>query len=137
MGSENQKNLNTDEMEESVDAIAKELEKSDSEVKKSGKKEKSPKKGKKQQQTGENKEDWVTLIFGENGEKVTEKGTPKSKQAKPEENKTEEKEIIWKKLSRKLPNQLHQSLNLKAKWRQNLHLGSPRELLNQLKRSWK
>jgi len=89
--SENQKNLNTDEMEESVDAIAKELEKSDSEVKKSGKKEKSPKKGKKQQQqTGENKEDWVTLIFGENGEKVTEKGTPKSKQAKPEENVTEE-----------------------------------------------
>jgi len=91
--SENQKNLNTDEMEESVDAIAKELEKSDSEVKKSGKKEKSPKKGKKQQQTGENKEDWVTLIFGENGEKVTEKGTPKSKQAKPEENKTEEEEM--------------------------------------------
>eukprot|EP00092_Neocalanus_flemingeri_P036308 GFUD01039530.1.p1 GENE.GFUD01039530.1~~GFUD01039530.1.p1 ORF type:complete len:1126 (-),score=436.20 GFUD01039530.1:24-3401(-) len=90
--SENQKNLNTDEMEESVDAIAKELEKSDSEVKKSGKKEKSPKKGKKQQ-TGENKEDWVTLIFGENGEKVTEKGTPKSKQAKSEDNKTEEEEM--------------------------------------------
>eukprot|EP00090_Calanus_glacialis_P002838 TRINITY_DN1209_c0_g1_i1.p1 TRINITY_DN1209_c0_g1~~TRINITY_DN1209_c0_g1_i1.p1 ORF type:complete len:1016 (-),score=414.02 TRINITY_DN1209_c0_g1_i1:154-3201(-) len=88
--SENQKNLNTEDMEESVDAIAKELEKSDSEIKKSGKKEKSPKKGKKQQQDGENKEDWVALIFGENGEKVTEKGTPKSKQAKPEENKTEE-----------------------------------------------
>merc|ERR1719431_2172742 len=90
--SENQRNLNTDEMEESVDAIAKELEKSDSEVKKSGKKEKSsPKKGKKQhQQTGENKEDWVTLIFGENGEKVTEKGTPKSKLLKADESKTEE-----------------------------------------------
>jgi len=88
--SENQKNLNTEDMEESVDAIAKELEKSDSEIKKSGKKEKSPKKGKKQQQDGENKEDWVALIFGENGEKVTEKGTPKSKLAKPEENKTVE-----------------------------------------------
>ena len=60
-------------------------------VKKAGKKEKSPKKGKKQQQDGENKEDWVALIFGENGEKVTEKGTPKSKQvSKPEDNKTEE-----------------------------------------------
>jgi len=89
--SENQKNLNSEEMEESVDAIAKELEKTDSEVKKAGKKEKSPKKGKKQQQDGENKEDWVALIFGENGEKVTEKGTPKSKQvSKPEDNKTEE-----------------------------------------------
>ena len=54
-------------MEESVDAIAKELEKSDSEVKKAGKKDKSPKKGKKQQTDGENKEDWVALIFGENG----------------------------------------------------------------------
>merc|ERR1719158_1819975 len=89
--SENQKNLNNEDMEESVDAIAKELEKSDSEVKKAGTKNKSPKKGKKQQQTdGENKEDWVALIFGENGEKVTEKGTPRSKLAKPEENKTEE-----------------------------------------------
>merc|ERR1711972_1287540 len=45
--SDSQKNLNTDDMEESVDAIAKELEKSDSEVKKSGKKDKSPKKEKK------------------------------------------------------------------------------------------
>merc|ERR1719445_1888826 len=89
--SENQKNLNNEDMEESVDAIAKELEKSDSEVKKAGTKNKSPKKGKKQQQTdGENKEDWVALIFGENGEKVTEKGTPRSKLAKPKENKTEE-----------------------------------------------
>merc|ERR1712013_406701 len=88
--SENQKNLNNDDMEESVDAIAKELEKSDSEVKKAGTKNKSPKKGKKQQQTEETKEDWVALIFGENGEKVTEKGTPRSKLAKPEENKTEE-----------------------------------------------
>lgn len=88
--SDNQKNLNTEDMEESVDAIAKELEKSDSEVKKAGKKDKSPKKGKKQQQDGESKEDWVALIFGENGEKVTEKGTPRSKLAKPDENKTEE-----------------------------------------------
>jgi len=88
--SENQKNLNNEDMEESVDAIAKELEKSDSEVKKAGTKNKSPKKGKKQQQTEETKEDWVALIFGENGEKVTEKGTPRSKLAKPEENKTEE-----------------------------------------------
>ena len=88
--SENQKNLNNEDMEESVDAIAKELEKSDSEVKKAGTKNKSPKKGKKQQQTEETKEDWVALIFGENGEKVTEKGTPRSKLAKPDENKTEE-----------------------------------------------
>merc|ERR1719431_1404780 len=88
--SENQKNLNNEDMEESVDAIAKELEKSDSEVKKAGKKDKSPKKGKKQQTDGENKEDWVALIFGENGEKVTEKGTPKSKLAKTEDNKPEE-----------------------------------------------
>merc|ERR1711915_373897 len=88
--SDNQKNLNTEDMEESVDAIAKELEKSDSEVKKAGKKDKSPKKGKKQQQDGESKEDWVALIFGENGEKVTEKGTPRSKLAKSDENKTEE-----------------------------------------------
>ena len=63
-----------------------------SEVKKFGKKVKSsPKKGKKQhQQTGENKEDLLTLIFGENGEKVTEKGTPKSKLLKADESKTEE-----------------------------------------------
>jgi len=47
----------------------------------------------KQQQTEENKEDWGTLIFGKYGEKVTEQGTPKSKQAKPEENKTEEAEM--------------------------------------------
>jgi len=62
-----------DDDEESVDAIAAELEKSDSEVKKTGgKKTKSPKKGGPKQ--GENQEDWVSLIFGENGEKVTEKG---------------------------------------------------------------
>jgi len=92
--SDSQKNLNTDDMEESVDAIAKELEKSDSEVKKSGKKDKSPKKGKKQQSEGDSKEDWVALIFGENGEKVTEKGTPRSKLNKTdteiEESKAEE-----------------------------------------------
>ena len=32
----------------------------------------------------------MTLIFGENGEKVTEKGTPKSKLLKADESKTEE-----------------------------------------------
>ena len=52
-----QQYLNNEDMEESVDAIAKELEKSDSEVKKAGKKDKSPKKGKKQQTDGENKEE--------------------------------------------------------------------------------
>jgi len=77
--SQQQENLKTEDMEESVDAIAKELEKTDTEVNKSGKKDsKSPKKGKKGgRQQGENKEDWVTLIFGENGEKVTEKGKKK------------------------------------------------------------
>merc|ERR1719481_2234544 len=77
LASEQQENLKPEEMdEESVDAIAKELEKPDSELKKTGKKDlKSPRKGKKG--PGETKEDWVTLIFGENGEKVTEKGRKK------------------------------------------------------------
>ena len=55
--------------EESVDAIAAELEKSDPEVKKAG--VKSPKKGsakKGPKKDGEKEEDWVSLIFGENGE---------------------------------------------------------------------
>ena len=65
-----------EEDEESVDAIAKELEKSDSDTKTSpgsGKKG-SPKKGKKPVSEEKSKEEWVNLIFGENGEKVTEKG---------------------------------------------------------------
>ena len=63
-----------DEGEESVDAIAKELEKSDSaDAKRSPKGAKgSPKKGKKPAMEGEkSKEEWVDLIFGANGEKVT------------------------------------------------------------------
>jgi len=75
LASKEQENLKADD-EESIDAIAKELEKPDIEVKKTGKKDaKSPRKGKKG--PGETKEDWVTLIFGENGEKVTEKGRKK------------------------------------------------------------
>ena len=69
-----------DEGEESVDAIAKELEKSDSsDAKKSPKGGKgSPKKGKKPAMEGEkSKEEWVDLIFGANGEKVTEGGKKK------------------------------------------------------------
>jgi len=69
-----------DEGEESVDAIAKELEKSDStDSKKSPKGGKgSPKKGKKPAMEGEkSKEEWVDLIFGANGEKVTEGGKKK------------------------------------------------------------
>merc|ERR1719225_2169490 len=65
-----------EEDEESVDAIAKELEKSDSDTKTSpgsGKKG-SAKKGKKPVSEEKSKEEWVNLIFGENGEKVTEKG---------------------------------------------------------------
>jgi len=72
-GKQQEKMKTVDDEEESVDAIAAELEKSDTEVKKSGgKKTKSPKKQGPRQ--GENQEDWVSLIFGENGEKVTEKG---------------------------------------------------------------
>ena len=57
-----------------MDAIAKELEKSDSaDAKRSPKGAKgSPKKGKKPAMEGEkSKEEWVDLIFGANGEKVT------------------------------------------------------------------
>jgi len=72
-GKQQEKMKTVEDEEESVDAIAAELEKSDTEVKKiGGKKTKSPKKGGPKQ--GENQEDWVSLIFGENGEKVTEKG---------------------------------------------------------------
>lgn len=69
----NMKDPEEDEEDESVDAIAKELEKQDSDVKKSGKKA-SPKKGKKPVSEEKSKEDWVNLIFGENGEKITDKG---------------------------------------------------------------
>jgi len=74
--SQKQKDFKPEDMEESVDAIAKELERPESDVKKSSKKDNSPK-GKGRKGQGENKEDWVTLIFGENGEKVTEKGKKK------------------------------------------------------------
>jgi len=83
--SESQKNLKEteedeeddgdEEDEESVDAIAKELEKSDSDKSPgSGGKKVSAKKGKKPVNEEKSKEEWVNLIFGENGEKVTEKG---------------------------------------------------------------
>ena len=79
--------------EESVDAIAAELEKSDPEVKKAG--VKSPKKGsakKGPKKEGEKEEDWVSLIFGENGEKVTEKGK-KVGEKKEGEGKDEAEEL--------------------------------------------
>merc|ERR1719150_2286854 len=74
-GKQQEKMEPVEDEEESVDAIAAELEKSDPEVKKAG--VKSPKKGsakKGPKKDGEKEEDWVSLIFGENGEKVTEKG---------------------------------------------------------------
>merc|ERR1712228_775350 len=64
-GKQQEKMKPVEDEEESVDAIAAELEKSDPE-KKAG--VKGPKK------EGDKEEDWVSLIFGENGEKVTEKG---------------------------------------------------------------
>jgi len=84
LASKEQENFKPDD-EESIDAIAKEMEKPDAEIK-SGKKDlKSPRKGRKG--TGEAKEDWVTLIFGENGEKVTEKGRKKGDDSKEEDDK--------------------------------------------------
>ena len=79
--------------EESVDAIAAELEKSDPEVKKAGVKspKKGPKKGPKKE--GEKEEDWVSLIFGENGEKVTEKGKKVGEKEKEGEDKAESGEL--------------------------------------------
>merc|ERR1712210_201547 len=80
-------------MGESVDAIAAELEKSDPEVKKAGVKspKKGPKKGPKKE--GEKEEDWVSLIFGENGEKVTEKGKKVGEKEKEGEDKAESGEL--------------------------------------------
>jgi len=77
---ESEEDEGDEEGEESVDAIAKELEKSDStDAKRSPKGAKgSPKKGKKPAMEGEkSKEEWVDLIFGANGEKVTEGGKKK------------------------------------------------------------
>ena len=100
--SQSQKNLKDpepeesgdDEDEESVDAIAKELEKSDSsDSKKSPKGGKaSPKKGgKKPVMEGEkSKEEWVNLIFGENGEKVTEGGKKKGEEKDAKEAKEDD-----------------------------------------------
>ena len=78
--------------EESVDAIAAELEKSDPE-KKAGVKspKKGPKKGPKKE--GDKEEDWVSLIFGENGEKVTEKGKKVGDKDKEGEDKAESGEL--------------------------------------------
>jgi len=75
-GDDDEEENEAEEDEESVDAIAKELEKSDSDTKTSpgGGKKGSPKKGKKPVSEEKSKEEWVNLIFGENGEKVTEKG---------------------------------------------------------------
>ena len=97
--SESQKNLKDPEEdeeqeesgeEESVDAIAKELEKSDGDSKKSPKGKGSPKKGKKSGNEEPSAEEWEKMIFGENGEKVTDKGRkvgdekPKDKEDGPE-----------------------------------------------------
>ena len=86
--SEGQKNLSIkdpadedEEDEESVDAIAKELEKSDGTS--PGKGKGSPKKGKKPVSEEKSKEEWVNLIFGENGEKVTDKGRKAGEEEKP------------------------------------------------------
>jgi len=88
-GKQQEKMKAVDDEEESVDAIAAELEKSDSEVKKTGgKKTKSPRKGGPKQ--GENQEDWVSLIFGENGEKVTEKGKKIGEKEKEGDKSSEE-----------------------------------------------
>merc|ERR1719445_2394628 len=100
--SESQKNLKEteedeedgdEEDEESVDAIAKELEKSDSDKSPgSGGKKMSAKKGKKPVSEEKSKEEWVNLIFGENGEKVTEKGVKGGKGGDAKETKAEGEE---------------------------------------------
>ena len=102
--SESQKNLKEteeeeeeedgdEEDEESVDAIAKELEKSDSDKSPgSGGKKMSAKKGKKPVSEEKSKEEWVNLIFGENGEKVTEKGVKGGKSGEAKETKADGEE---------------------------------------------
>jgi len=92
-GKQQEKMKPVEDEEESVDAIAAELEKSDPEVKKAGVKspKKGPKKGPKKE--GEKEEDWVSLIFGENGEKVTEKGKKVGEKEKEGEDKTESGEL--------------------------------------------
>jgi len=101
--SESQKNLkdpeedkeDDEEDEESVDAIAKELEKSDSsDSKKSPTKagKGTPKKGKKPVSEEKSKEEWVNLIFGENGEKVTDKGRKAGEDSKSPKDKTGDEE---------------------------------------------
>jgi len=92
-GKQQEKMKPVEDEEESVDAIAAELEKSDPEVKKAG--VKSPKKGsakKGPKKEGDKEEDWVSLIFGENGEKVTEKGK-KVGEKKEGEGKDEAEEL--------------------------------------------
>ena len=92
-GKQQEKMKPVEDEEESVDAIAAELEKSDPEVKKAGVKspKKGPKKGPKKE--GEKEEDWVSLIFGENGEKVTEKGKKIGEKEKEGEDKAESGEL--------------------------------------------
>merc|ERR1711936_1229740 len=92
-GKQQEKMKPVEDVEESVDAIAAELEKSDPEVKRAGVKspKKGPKKGPKKE--GEKEEDWVSLIFGENGEKVTEKGKKVGEKEKEGEDKTESGEL--------------------------------------------
>jgi len=92
-GKQQEKMKPVEDEEESVDAIAAELEKSDPEVKRAGVKspKKGPKKGPKKE--GEKEEDWVSLIFGENGEKVTEKGKKVGEKEKEGEDKTESGEL--------------------------------------------
>lgn len=89
-GKQQEKMKPVEDEEESVDAIAAELEKSDPDaIKKAGVKspKKGPKKGPKKE--GEKEEDWVSLIFGENGEKVTEKGKKVGEKEKEGEDKAD------------------------------------------------
>lgn len=71
---------NTEEVEESLESIEKELAKP---LEKSKSKKESPKKTPKKGPAVKPKEDWMTLIFGENGEKTTKNG----KKVVPEETK--------------------------------------------------
>jgi len=100
--SESQKNLKDpeeeegsgdgEEDEESVDAIAKELEKSEDSKKSPSKGKASPKKGKKPVSEEKSKEEWVNLIFGENGEKVTDKGKKGGSDDKDDKKESKDKD---------------------------------------------
>lgn len=65
------KKVNTEEVEESLESIASEMAKP---LEKSKAKKESPKKTPKKGAAVKPKEDWMTLIFGEDGEKITKNG---------------------------------------------------------------